>query len=478
MTDETDETIDADPASIEELKRQALERVPGATPAVEHQRSDPEASAARDFVQATREREAAALAAEQAAAVPAKTRRSTLVIGLAVLVAAQILAGGVYFALRTLQDDPIEVVETVEPEAIATPTPQPTVEPTATPPATPTPVPPTPTWLPVQNGPRSAPFTFIATVADDALPLFDEQDGTEIFLEDNEEQLAGEWASGAPVRLRVVAGIPSDEWAQVALPGVGNRMAWIRSEDVTWTSTNRILQIDVMDNQARVFEGNSLIFQAAVATGVRSAPTPQLQSWIVENPAGDKVPGAAPVLIFADDQGNGALTILPVADDRIVGEYATTGEILLATDEAEQLAIILSAGAKVEIVGTPARPTPTPAPTPTRGAVVVGSDAPGPSGPVDTRCPGGAQGSPPNCYRVVERERVPAPCPGRQVPIENRCMTLAGNPERVENSLRCPDTATRQIGNLCYADGGPIPEEPGDCPPESTEVAGECRVSV
>lgn len=480
MTDHGDETIDADPESIEELKRQALERAPGSNKPVDRPRADPEANAARDFVEAARVRDAEVRAAEQAAAEPASTRRSTWVIGLAVLVAAQILAGGVYFALRALQDDPVEIVEVTEPEVVATPTPSPTIEPTATPPATPTPVPPTPTWLPVQNGPRSAPFTFIATVAEDALPLFDEPSGAEVFLADDGEQMPGQWASGAPVRLRVVSGIPSDEWVQVALPGAGERTAWVESDDVTWTSTNRILQIDVMDNQARVFEGNSLIFQASIATGDRSSPTPQLQSWILENPAGERIEGAAPMITFADDlgAGDGPLTILPINDDRVVGEYVTGGEILLATDEAEQLAIILSAGSKVEVVGTPARPTPTPTPTPTRGPVGTDDRVTGPSEPLDTRCPGGAQGVPPNCYRVVERESVPAPCPGRQIVIENRCMILAGNPERIDNSVRCPDTASRFIGNLCYTDVSPIPEAPGDCPANANEVAGECRVAA
>lgn len=498
--DEADETIDADADALAELKRRAVD--PQVLAAVDaeledrtlgdHTESDDPSSteptttvtaandiqsAAAAFVAEARQRQAEAVDTGE---TPSTRRRpSGAVLVLAVVIAAQILAGGVYFALRALADDPApdELVAVTDdaPIEVPTPTPRPSVDPTATPLPSPTPVPPTPSWVPSAGGPRWAPFTFVVSPKTSSPVFHVEPNGEEFEPLIGERRLTNPWPSGAPLRFRVISGDPETDWAQISLPTQSGETAWVLSSDFDWTSSNRLVQIDVLANEIRVFEGNDAIFVASVATGRRSDPTPQLQSWVVENPAGDEVDDAAPVLVLAPAADGDGLRVVPASDDSVLGEYVTDGDILIAGSEARQLARIIDAGAKVEVVGLPAVPTPTPRPTPTASA----NSEPAPeAAPRDPGCPRGANGSPPNCYQVIAPERVPGRCEGSGILLQGSCMLLYGDPDFDGITSQCPPQASRQIDGRCYASLGPPPPRLGACPANAERVGDECRVPV
>lgn len=546
--DEIDETIDADPAALEELKRRALDPqvlaeidaeldvteigdrteipdlndaglgdpaadIDAGVDATEHgdptelevagpaivaapPQPDPTPvgaapvdsavadagegrSAAAAFLAEAREREADETAAEPAA-TRSKGGPSGAVLVLAVVIAAQILAGGVYFALRALADDPEpdEVVTAVDdaPIEVPTPTPRPSVDPTATPLPSPTAVPPTPSWIPAAGGPRWAPFTFVATPRTSSPTFYDAPNGEAFEPMIGDRPLTNPWPSGSPLRFRAISGDPETDWAQLALPGGDADAAWVLSADFEWSSVNRLVQIDVLTNKIRVFEANDAIFEAVIATGRRSDPTPQMQSWVVENPAGDGVADATPLLVLAPAAGTDGLRIVPASDESVLGDYVTDGDVLIAESEARQLARIIQAGAKVEVIGLPAVPTPTPRPTPTANASGDGPAAPQP--PSAPGCPRGALGAPPDCYQVVARESLPGVCERNGILIQGSCLLLYGNPDFDGRTTQCPPQASRQIEDRCYASLGPPPPRVGDCPPDANEVAGECRVPV
>ena len=530
---EADETIDADPAALEELKRRALDpdlmaavdaeledhtladhtlgdatlgdhtlgdhtlgdqtlgdQVVGdasladeveASPAVERpvaqEPTTERTTTAAAFVAEARQRQAED---QHVADTPSPRRRpSGAVLVLAVVIAAQILAGGVYFALRALADDPVpdEVVSATEvaPIEVPTPTPRPSVDPTATPLPSPTPVPPTPSWVPAAGGPRWAPFTFVVSPKTSSPAFHNEPNGEAFEPLIGERRLTNPWPSGAPLRFRVISGDPETDWAQIALPSQDTPTAWVLSSDFDWTSSNRLVQIDVLANEIRVFEGNDPIFVASIATGRRNDPTPQLQSWVVENAAGDGIEGAPPLLVLAPAPGADGLRVLPATDESVIGEYVTDGDILIAESEARQLARIVEAGVKVEVVGLPAVPTPTPRPTPTAGA---SSDAPSSSAPRNPGCPRGALGTPPDCYQVIAPERLPGECEGNGILLEGSCMLLYGDPDFDGRTTQCPPQASRQVEGRCYASLGPPPPRLGDCPAEAERVGDECRVPI
>lgn len=480
-----DATIDADASAIQRLRAAAETATP-----------DARSSAARDFVADARR---AQEAPTEPVVEPTRRRgagRSSLVILLAFVIGAQVVAGGVYLALQSLRTDDQElatadeeaVVPTVETDVAVenelAPTPVPTVELEATP----TPVPPTPEWIPVDDGPRWAPFTFVVS----ALGLGDDEGqsstgGFEVWSEPNGDVLAPrsggaplpvEWSSGAPVRLRVISGDPSREWVQVELPDDASSLAWVQSAELAWEASYRLIQIDAASNRLRVFEGNDVLFEAIVATGSLQDPTIPQRTWLVENPFGDGLDEEVSFR-FATSGDDAPLRLEVTDDDGLLGSNSTDGTVLISTREAQTVARAVLAGAKVEVVGRPVPPTPTPLPTSTPLPEVSrpnsqGATSPGSSG----GCPRGTQGTAPDCYRVVSREQLPGECAGLQQPIDGFCMSLSGNPDVIDGVERCPEQAPRRIGDLCYVVQGRIPTIDGPCPPSSVDVDGECRQAV
>jgi len=511
MSDFDDETIDVAPERLEELRRRALEHVDdtsGATvlpqpdlaplsgaaaseapSAADEAEPADAASAATAFVKDARRRtdaEAEANKPEQ----PKQSRRGLWVV-LAVVIGAQILAGGVWFALNALNANEVADEPLVEPTlAPLEPTALPTsvAGPTSVP--TPTAIPPTPVWVPTSEGPRVSPFTYIVEAIVREPRFYDDRDGTQIdpTFDGIELPLVNPTASGDPLILRVITGQPDSQWAQVALPGDGDSTAWIQSEDFVWRSTDRMVQVDIATNLLTVFEGNTALMIVPVASGSRSNPTPPMSTWILAETLFTSDNPSVPVFRFAGfadmprDRDGLPTMRLGVADDRdTLGSYATTGQILIGSDMVTDLQALIDVGSRVDVIGSPPRPTPTPAPTPTRvppSSPLSGSQ--GSSGATE-RCPGRASGTPPNCYEIVQREILQGQCPagGSAVEIDGNCLLLAGDPDfNDDGGTSCPATASEQIGGRCYTRIGPVPTTDGPCPDGSRSVGGECRRPV
>lgn len=414
-------------------------------------------------------------------------KKSSATVLFALIAAGWIVAGGAFFALRSLQSD--EITRDTNGEGIEvaiepTPAPSATPPPTATPiqESTPTPVPPTPEWQPVNNGPRSAPFTFTVEAIVNEPRFFDARAGSPLTpqIDGSPIPLANPTGSGAPLVLRVVSGEPTDEWAQVAIPGSSD-VVWIASEDFAWNSTERLIQVDIATNTLVVFEGNTSIFETTVATGSRSQVTPQSSTFVLEDASRFGLDGAALFRLASlgpnagpDLDGLPTLSIGITDEFTLIGNYITDGDILVDRAAAAELADLIDPGAKVEIFGSPPPPTPTPAPTP---EIVSGP----PPVVVDgfVGC-GDAQGTPPNCYRVVERLTVRGTCEGGQLELNDSCVLFAGDPaDPASDGLGgggCPPQAPDLIGGRCYLTIGPVPQLAGPCPDGSSDVEGECRV--
>lgn len=511
MSDFDDETIDFAPERLEELKRRALEQVDDTTNATVLPQPDlapvsdaagaPDAppdpaepadaaGAAAAFVEDARQRaeaEAEANKPEQ----PKKSRRGLWIV-LAVVLGAQILAGGVWFALNALNSNEVADEPLVEPTlAPLEPTALPTsiAGPTSVP--TPTPIPPTPVWVPTSEGPRVSPFTYIVEAIVREPRFFDAREGAEIepTFDGIELPLMNPTTSGAPLILRVVTGQPDSEWAQVSLPGDGDSTAWIKSEEFVWRSTDRMLQVNIADNLLTVFEGNTALMIAPVTSGSRSNPTPPMSTWVLAEMLFDSDNPSVPVLRFAGfadmprDRDGLPTMRLGVNDDQgSLGSYATAGQILIGSDMVADLQELIDVGSRVDVIGSPPRPTPTPAPTPTRvppSSSTLGGGA-GSGGGATERCPGRASGTPPNCYEIVQREVLQGQCTagGSAVEIDGKCMVLAGDAFNAEGDEGCPATAGQQIGIRCYRDLGPVPTSDGPCPSGARDVGGECRRPV
>jgi len=412
----------------------------------------------------------------------ATKKRNGLVVLVAIVLGAQILAAGAFFTLRSLQteDDPTEEVATDVGGDLEDIVPTPIAGGATAVPldATPTPVPPTPVWQPINEGPRTNPFTFAVEAIVNEPSFFDGAAGSTI-VPDTSSVLTSPRASGEPLVLRVRQGEPGDDWAQVTVPGSADPV-WVDTSEFSWRSSNTSMQIDLSVNVIRIFEGNDILYIGSVASGRLDSPTQQIVTWAIETPADSLETGdTEPILLLAavDDDANALVIELTTGSIEQDG-YVTNGTVQVQPETAEAISEHLVAGSIVEFVGTPPRPTPTPIPTPTPDpeALSGGNDQlvspPGNSG--SSGCPD--RGTPPDCFRVLERETKPGTCEAYQVEISNSCYLFGGDANTFDpNAPACPEAAPDQINSRCYKLVGDVPEIPGDCPPDSEDVGGECR---
>ena len=474
--DHTASAVTAGPSTEPDPAPARLE-TPSPTPATP---VDP-AEAAAAFVAEARAASSQRTADVGADAKPSGSRRG-LVIALAVVIAAQIIAGGTWLALRALDDEvaapaptPVPTLAPLAPTALPTAVTGPTAVPTATP------IPPTPVWDLRPDGPSVAPFTWIVEAIVRDPQFYDGREGEPIDPSaDLPNPISNPLPSGEPLILRVAAGQPDQAWAQVLLPGEQGTTAWARAEDFVWRSTNRMIEVDIATNLLTVFEGNSALLIVPVTSGRRDNPTPPTSSYVFSEPTFEGRRALFHLAAFDDvplDHHGLPTMRIELTDERSnIGEYLTGGQILLTTDRVEDILRLIEPGARVEVVGTPPLPTPTPVPTPTPRPTPTRT----PLRSSGTGCPPGAGGTAPSCYRVVERISLAGQCPGLQVVVQGNCMIFAGDPETLPDGggSRCPATAPQQLEGRCYTNMGPIPIEDGPCPDEATEVNNECRVPL
>lgn len=453
-----------------------------------HSQTYSDGSAAKRFVRSAREsREPTAGERVTRSAAPRRRRSGVVVLAAAVL-GVQVIAAATYFTLKALQvdDDPVDEVAAQTTGASDLEDLVPTEVPanaTAAPlAATPTPVPPTPQWLPANQGPRANPFGFVVEAIVAKPRFFDGPEGNSIVPENDgqEIELENPLRSGEPMVLRVVQGEPGDPWAVARIPGA-QAPVWIDTQDFVWRSTNTAIQVDLATNRIRLFEGNELLHEGEVESGTLATPTSPLSSWITEapRPAADLSEREPFLLLATADGATDTLLGIGLVDGFIEGDgYVTDGAVRVLPDTARQVEDYIVAGSIVEFIGVPPRPTPTAVPTATVNPEALQPAAPlnQPSrlqgeGAQGRGCPSGQRGTPPNCYKVVDRPVVKGMCESWQVEIDDSCLILGGSPK----SEGCPSAAPEMIQGFCYVRIGAVPKVPGDCPPQTTQVGDECH---
>lgn len=258
---------------------------------------------------------------------------------------------------------------TSAPTGLPDPTSTPVVEPTATAAPTPTPMPtPTPTPTPepldvltltdAQAGVNGV--NWIAQVPDgEMLAAFTAPNGAVVEID--------EW-TGTEVRdSLVISGTPEDEWVEVLLvwTAPNGQTAWVRSSDVTFTSSDVVLEINRSNAELILWQAGERIWTGTDLTdreGAEKYMPLGLGSFVGEFPS-DR-PNFSPVLlgtshVLANLEGD-FVPVLGIrgVNDGVSVETARAGiqdrregtSIWIRTSSLDELIALMPLGSRVEIV--------------------------------------------------------------------------------------------------------------------------------
>jgi len=164
---------------------------------------------------------------------------------------------------------------------------------------------------------------------------------------------------GAPLVL-LVAGA-QDGWVKAYVPIRPNgSAAWIPAADVTLTSVQQHIVVDLAARQLTLYSDNEPVFQAPVAPGAPSSPTPTglfFVTYIVRlsDPGGPYGPYALGLSAFSDtyfsfDGGPGQVAIHGTDQPSVIGTYSSNGCVRLRNAAVATLAQQVPWGIPVEIV--------------------------------------------------------------------------------------------------------------------------------
>lgn len=171
--------------------------------------------------------------------------------------------------------------QTPPPSATATTAPSPTA--TATPVPTSTP-PPTATPVSLAPSPRVPTYTDVVTVEGAGfVTLYSAPNGPEFTPQANGVNfpVTNPDYFGQPIVFRVIEGTASDGWIRVQVQGTPNGMtAWIENTELSWSSSNYLIQADVSASTLTIFSGNDVLATTPMRHGQSGRPTPQGDGWI------------------------------------------------------------------------------------------------------------------------------------------------------------------------------------------------------
>ena len=161
---------------------------------------------------------------------------------------------------------------------------------------------------------------------------------------------------GNPLVYRVLAGQPGDAWAQVYVPARPNgQTAWVQTSQFTWSSSNRMIVINISNNTVSVYEGGNVLLTTAAVTGKSSSRTPIANGWVEEimpGPSGAYGPLLISLGVFSEDLNSFGGGIPKVAlhgtnNPSLMGQYASNGCIRVPNDVITQIASLVQPGSKV-----------------------------------------------------------------------------------------------------------------------------------
>jgi lipoprotein-anchoring transpeptidase ErfK/SrfK len=155
---------------------------------------------------------------------------------------------------------------------------------------------------------------------------------------------------------------PTGQWLYAQLPQRPNgTTGWIRAGDVSVFDVPNRIEINVTTNQLWVLRGDSdeVLFEATVATGRPSTPTPLGDYFIdIYNPLGHhrvygwgqmSVSGFSEVL-YTFGGGIGQIAIHGWNNDSVMGQNVSNGCIRMRNVDIEQVAALTGLGTPVKIV--------------------------------------------------------------------------------------------------------------------------------
>ena len=168
---------------------------------------------------------------------------------------------------------------------------------------------------------------------------------------------------GNPLVLRVVQGMPGDEWVEVELPMRPNGMrGWIRPDGFDWSTVTHHIHVDLSDRTLRLFDGDRFLLGARAAVGKPITPTPIVSGYIVE-----KIPnhdGSRPVVygdwilmlsffsevVLSFEGRPFRLSLHGTHAPELLGEAITNGEIRVPNEIIETIASEAPLGTAINIV--------------------------------------------------------------------------------------------------------------------------------
>lgn len=275
-------------------------------------------------------------------------------------------------------DDVDDVVVVVDPTAPTDTVAPPPAETAAVPAdVAPTPPPPPPRSTATTAGPSplaSLPFgpgeatVWVATAKPEVgfVPAHEAPGGLEFDVK--YQYLDGTWIDyqmlnptyfGGPLALLVVSGSPSDEWVQVQLPvRPTGTTAWVESRFFDFSENDWYVQVNVSNNQVRVWQGTELKTETAAVTGRSDRPTPLARTYIDEKVPGPNSAYGPWILTLASfsesvNTFGGALPKLALHgthSPELMGQYASSGCIRLPNSVIQLLADTVPVGTRVDIV--------------------------------------------------------------------------------------------------------------------------------
>jgi len=164
---------------------------------------------------------------------------------------------------------------------------------------------------------------------------------------------------GAPLVLLVNA--VRGEWVQVFLPERPNEsLGWVRSADVSTTRDPERIIVDLSTRHLWLLRDNRTVFQAPVAVGSPSSPTPTGDFFVTEvlkvvgadNPYGPYALGLSGFsnTYYSFEGGPGQIAIHGTDQPWVIGQYASHGCVRLDNADISALATQVEAGTPVDIV--------------------------------------------------------------------------------------------------------------------------------
>ncbi len=122
-----------------------------------------------------------------------------------------------------------------------------------------------------EPAPEIRPGEIVATIAGDALPVFDAPGGTQT-------ETLGKWSPYDSILTVLGVGketVDSSEWIEIMLPfRAGQQTGWIRASDVTVASTDLVINVYLDEKQLEVVDGETVVLSTSVAIGKPETPTP------------------------------------------------------------------------------------------------------------------------------------------------------------------------------------------------------------